>query len=138
MKCYANRVTTRLISIPPEAPIVATMNGPKTRILPEQADRQSDSVQEFKFITLLVVAGGANSPTALLIIQGSVDGVLWIDLVPGTLRTEAGTYFESLDSNTVGILPWIRARVVLAGGTAPSVSANVDIVSTGPFQLSNS
>ena len=138
MKCYANRVPNRLISIPSEAPVVATLNGQKLRILPDQSDRQTDAAQEFKFISVLVFAGGANSPTAQLVIQGSVDGAIWIDLVLGTVRTDAGTFFEALDSNSVGLLPWVRARLVLAGGTAPSVSANVDVVSTGPFQLSNS
>jgi hypothetical protein len=36
------------------------------------------------------------------------------------------------------LLPWVRARLVIAGGTAPSVVANVDVVSTGSFTLSSS
>ena len=138
MKCYANRVNSRLLSIPPENPVVAPVNGGKFRIFPDQSDHQTDAVQDFVFITVLVFAGGANSPTAQLVIQGSTDGQLWIDLVLGTVRTEAGTYVEGLNGNGFGLLPWVRARLVLAGGTPPSVSANVEVVSTGAFQLSNS
>lgn len=138
MKCYANRVTTKLINTPPQTPVTVTQNGPGVRILPDQSDRLNDSVQEFKFITLLVVSGGASSPTAQLVIQGSIDGITWVDLVLGTVRTDPGTYAEALDSATVGLLPWVRARLVLAGGTAPSAVASVDIVSTGGFSLSTS
>ena len=137
MKCYANRVTTRLINTPPQNPVTATMNGQGQRILPDQSDRQSDSTQEFKFITVLVFTGGANSPTAQIIIQGSVDGVAWFDVLPGTDRTDPGTYNEALDSNTIGLLPWVRAKLVIAGGTAPGVVAAVDVVSTGPFSFSS-
>ena len=138
MKCYANRVTTRLLGVPVGAPVTATVNGASQRILPEQSDRQTDAVQEFKFITSMTFTGGLTSPTAQIIIQGSLDGVAWIDLLLGTVRTDPGTYAEALDSATVGLLPWVRARLVLAGGTAPSVVANVDVVSTGPFTLSSS
>ena len=138
MKCYANRVTTRLMNTPPQTPVTVTQNGPGVRILPDQSDRLNDSVQEFKFISLLTFSGGANSPTAQLIIQGSVDGFTWVDLVLGTVRTDPGTYAEALDSANVGLLPWVRAKLVIAGGTAPGVVASVDIVSTGGFQLSSS
>ena len=137
MKCYANRVTTRLLNTPVSPPVAVTTNGTGVRILPEQSDRQTDAVQEFKFITSLTFSGGLTSPTAQLIIQGSLDGVAWNDLVLGTVRTDPGTYTEPLDSATVGLLPWVRARLVLAGGTAPSVVATVDVVSTGPFTLSS-
>ncbi len=138
MKCYANRVTTRLMATPPQTPVTTTTNGGGQRILPDQSDRQTDAVQEFKFITILVLTGGVTSPTGQLILQGSVDGVTWVDLILGTARTEAGTYVEALDSNTVGLLPWVRARLVLAGGTNFGAVATVDVVSTGPFSLSSS
>ncbi len=138
MKCYANRVSTRLMNTPPGTPVTVTTNGTGQRVLPNQADDQSDSQQEFKFITTLVLTGGVTSPTGQLIIQGSVDGVSWVDLVAGTVRTEAGTYNEGLDSATVGLLPWVRARLVLAGGTNFGAVATVEVVSTGPFQLSSS
>ncbi len=138
MKCYANRVTTRLMNTPPQTPVTVTTNGGGQRILPEQSDRQSDAVQEFKFITTLVLTGGVTSPTGQIIIQGSVDGMGWVDLVLGTARTEAGTYVEALDSTTVGLLPWVRAKLVLAGGTNFGAVATVEIVSTGPFTLSSS
>lgn len=138
MKCYANRVTTRLLNTPVSPPVIVNTNGIGVRILPEQSDRQTDAVQEFKFITSMVFSGGLTSPTAQIIIQGSLDGANWSDLLLGTVRTDPGTYTEALDSNTVGLLPWVRARLVLAGGTNPGVVANVDIVSTGPFTLSSS
>ncbi len=138
MKCYANRVTTRLMNTPTGTPVTVTQNGAGQRILPNQADDQPDSQQEFKFITTLVLTGGVTSPTGQLVIQGSIDGIAWVDLVLGTVRTEAGTYNEGLDSATVGLLPWVRARLVLAGGTNFGAVATVDVVSTGPFQLTTS
>lgn len=138
MKCYANRVTTKLINTPPQTPVTVNQNGPGVRILPDQSDRLNDSVQEFKFITLLVLTGGVTSPTGQIVIQGSVDGITWVDLVAGTSRTATGTYVEALDSATVGLLPWVRAQLLLAGGTNFGAVASVDIVSTGGFQLSSS
>ncbi|MFN7132359.1 MAG: hypothetical protein ACK4N5_09755, partial [Myxococcales bacterium] len=99
---------------------------------------QPDSAQEFKFVTSLTFAGGVTTPTAQLVIQGSADGVTWMDLLMGASRTADGTYNETLDSTTVGLLPWVRARLVLGGGTAPNVYASVEVVSTGSFQLSTS
>ena len=136
MKCYANRVNTRLLNTPGLTPVTATLNGIGVRVFPDQSDRQGDSIQEFRFMTSLVFSGGASSPTAQLILQGSIDGMSWIDLVLGTVRNEAGTYYEGLDSNNVGILPWVRARLVIGGGTPPGVVAGVDIISTAPFTLS--
>ena len=54
----------------------------------------------------------------------------------GASRTADGTYPEAIDSSSVGLLPWVRARLVLGGGTAPNVYASVELVSTGSFQLS--
>ena len=51
---------------------------------------------------------------------------------------EAGTYVEALDSTTVGLLPWVRAKLVLAGGTNFGAVATVEVVSTGSFTLSSS
>jgi hypothetical protein len=138
MKCYANRITTRLMNIPSTAPVAVTTNGTGYRVLPGQSDDQPDSAQEFKFVTSLTFAGGVTTPTAQLVIQGSADGVTWIDLLMGASRTADGTYNETLDSTTVGLLPWVRARLVLGGGTAPNVYASVEVVSTGSFQLSTS
>ena len=137
MKCYANRVGNSLLNIPPAGPAVASFDGPGARILPDQADRLNDSVQEFKFLTRLNVSGGSGQPSAQLVISGSLDGVSWFDLAAGTAQTAPGSYTEVIDSNTVGLLPWIRGRLVLAGTTPPSCFCSIDIVSTGPFQLSS-
>ena len=138
MKLYANRTSTKLMNIPSGSPVTVTTNGTAYRALPAQSDQEPDDLPEFKFVTSLTFSGGATSPTAQLVIQGSVEGTTWIDLVSGTSRTSDGTYVEALDSTSVGLLPWTRARLVLAGGTAPSVYASVEIVSTASFQLSTS
>jgi hypothetical protein len=65
-----------------------------------------------------------------------VDGLNWIDLATGTQRGAAGTYVEMLDPANVGVLPWVRARVVLGGTANPNVDAQIELVSTGGFQLS--
>jgi hypothetical protein len=138
MKCYANRISVKLMNILSTATVAVTTAGTGYRILPGQSDDQSDASQEFKFVTSLTFAGGASTPTAQLVIQGSADGVAWVDLVSGASRTTEGTFNELLDSTSVGLLPWVRARLVLGGGTAPSVYASVEVVSTGSFQLSTS
>ena len=138
MKCYANRISIKLLSIPSTAPVAAITNGPGYRVLPGQSDDQTDAAQEFKFITSLTFLGGVTSPTAQIVIQGSADGVVWMDLLSGISRNADGTYNDSIDSTTVGLLPWVRARLVLGGATPPTVYASVEVVSTGSFQLSSS
>ena len=137
MKCFANRVTTRLFLVPSTASISASADGTAWRVLPEQGDRVSDALQEFKFVSTLTMSGGAGSPTAQVILQGSVDGTSWIDLATGTSRTADGTYKEILDNTSSALLPYIRARFSLGGSTPPSVFGVVDIISTAPFTLAS-
>ena len=138
MKCYANLVTTKLLNILSTAAVIVTTNGNGYRILPAQVDPQTDDAQDFRFVTSMTFSGGATSPTAQIFIQGSVDGVVWMDLASGASRTGAGTYSEVIEANNVALLPWVRARLVLTGGTNPTVYASVDVVSNGPFQLATS
>ena len=137
MKCYCNRVGSKLMMIPLAGAVAVTTDGKPVRILPEQNDGQTDAAQEYRFVTLLNVVGGTQ-PTAQLVIQGSVDGVLWFDVATGTSRTAAGLYAEIIDAPNSLLLPWVRARVLLGGTAAPTVDLVIDIVSTGPFQLSSS
>src|SRR5687768_14533261 len=137
MRCYANQLATKLLTIPATAPVAVNTAGTGYRILPGQADKQTDDVQDFRFVTSLTFAGGATSPTAQLVIQGSVDGVTWMDLAQGTSRTGAGTFLEVIEATGIALLPWVRARLVLGGGTAPNVYASVDVISNGPFSLSS-
>jgi hypothetical protein len=135
MKCYPNRFGTKLLNIPNSAQVAVTTVGTPYRVLPDEADGQPGSAQDYKVATYLNVTGG-NAPTAQVILQGSVDGANWIDLAIGTQRGAAGTYVEVLDPANVGVLPWVRARVVLGGTANPSVDAQIELVSTGGFQLS--
>lgn len=137
MRCYANQLATKLLSIPSTAPVAVNTAGTGYRILPGQADKQTDDVQDFRFVTSLTFAGGASTPTAQLVIQGSVDGVNWMDLALGASRTVAGTFLEVIEATGIALLPWVRARLVLGGGTAPNVYASVDVISNGPFSLSS-
>lgn len=137
MRCYANQVTSKLLNLAAGAAVTATTNGASYRILPNQADQQTDDLQDFRFVTSLTFSGGATSPTAQVVIQGSVDNINWMDLASGTQRTTAGTYAEVVESSGVALLPYVRARFVLGGGTAPSVYGTVDVISNGPFQLSS-
>lgn len=134
MKCYANRYSSKLLNIPSTAQVAVTTDGTPYRILPDQGDGQTDAAQDYKCVVSLNVAGG-NAPTAQVVVQGSVDGVAWIDLATGTQRNAAGTFKEILDPANVGLLPWIRARVVLGGTANPSVDVTAELVSTGGFQL---
>jgi hypothetical protein len=134
MRCYANRYGTKLL-----ATLASTTNvdGAGYRILPDQSDNQNDASQDYKVVTSLNVAGGAGTPSAQLVVQGSVDGSTWIDVVLGAVRTAPGTYREVLDGNAA-LLPWVRVRLVVAGTTPPSVDASAEVVSTGGFTLAAS
>ncbi len=136
MQCYPNRYGTKLMNIAPSAQLAVTTNGTPYRVLPDESDNQPNSSQDYKLVTYLNVTGGT-SPTAQVFLQGSVDGVNWMDLVPGTSRTAVGAYVEVLDPPNIGILPWIRARVVLGGTAVPTFDAQVELVGTGSFQLSS-
>lgn len=86
----------------------------------------------------LTVSGGVTSPTAQVVWQTSVDGVNWFDLAAGTSRTSAGTYFEVLDPNA-SLLGWVRAKVLLTGGTNFSITSFVaDLVATEGIGLATS
>jgi hypothetical protein len=137
MKCYANRYSTKLLNIPSTAQVAVTTEGTGYRLLPDQSDGQTDAAQDYKVVTNLNVTGGT-SPTAQIVVQGSVDGSTWIDLATGTQRGAAGNFREVLDPANVGLLPWVRARVVLGGTANPSVDVTVELVSTGGFQLATS
>ena len=134
MKCYANRYSSKLLNILSTGQVNVTTDGTPYRILPDQNDGQTDAAQDYKCVVSLNVAGGT-APTAQVVVQGSVDGVAWIDLATGTQRNAAGTYKEILDPANVGLLPWVRARVVLGGTANPSVDVTAELVSTGGFQL---
>ena len=135
MKCDPHRFGTKLMAIASGTPVAVTTNGTPYRVLPDEADGQPNSAQDYKLSTYLNVVGGT-APTAQVVLQGSVDGVNWIDLATGTQRGAAGTYVEMLDPANVGVLPWVRARVVLGGTANPNVDAQIELVSTGGFQLS--
>lgn len=138
MKCFANRVQTRLFLVPNSTPINVSTSGTAWRVLPDASDNQGDAVQDFKFVTSFTMSGGAGSPTAQVVIQGSMDGTDWIDLATGASRTADGTYKELLDNTSMPLLPFIRARFSLGGTTAPNVYGVVDLISTAAFQLSSS
>ena len=136
MKCYANRVGLRLLNIPGSAPVIAPVDGVPYRLLPDQSDHATDAVQDYRFVSTMNVSGGSGSPTAQVVIQSSVDGVVWYDIAQGATRSAPGVYPEFMDNAALPILPWIRAHLNVAGTTPPSVFVTVDIVATGPFQLS--
>ncbi|MFZ5480638.1 MAG: hypothetical protein ACOZNI_28000 [Myxococcota bacterium] len=135
MRCYAYQLSTKLLQILSTAAVAVTTNGTTYRILPGNGDLQTDDAQDFRFVTSMNFSGGATSPTAQWVIQGSVDGSTWLDLATGVSRTAPGTYLEVIEAANVALLPYIRARLVLGGGTNPTVYGTVDAVSNGPFQL---
>lgn len=136
MKCYCNRYGSKLLLIPLAGAVTVTTDGKAARVLPDQTDGQTDANQDYRFVTTLNVVGGSGSPAVTLIIQGSADGTTWVDVAAGTVRTAPGLYTEIIDNANSQLLPWIRVRVVVAGTTPPAADCSVDIVSTGPFQLS--
>ena len=43
MKCYPNRYSTKLVSVPSGTPVSVTTNGTGYRLLPDEADGQSNA-----------------------------------------------------------------------------------------------
>ena len=138
MKCYAYQVVTHLLQLLSAAPVAVTTNGTAYRILPGSGDDQTDDAEDFRFVTSMTFSGGASSPTAQWVLQGSVDGATWIDVATGTSRTAAGTYLEVIEAAGIALLPWVRVKLLLGGGTAPTVYGSVDVIANGPFALSTS
>src|SRR5436190_20299416 len=105
MKCYCNRFASKLLNIPLATPVTVTTTGTPYRSLPDQSDGQTDAAQDYKFVSNLNFVGGSGTPTAQLVIQGSVDGVLWFDVASGTSRTAAGVYPEVIDAASGLLMP---------------------------------
>lgn len=77
--------------------------------------------------------GGATSPTTDCALQHSIDKATWIDVEASTQLTADGTAKEITAITALG--PFIRVTTKLGGGTKPSATAKVVLMSTVQFKL---
>ena len=127
----AHRHTATLLDVS-EATATA-QTGSTYSVVPADGDGQADSAQGFRAFLFATQSGGATSPTTDVKVETSPDGTNWIEVASITQLTADGSKGE-LDAITA-LGPNVRARTLLAGGTAPNHTAKVVLASNGPFRL---
>ena len=115
-------------------------SGPALRILPSSEDNLRDGDQSFQLLALVGQNGGATSPSSKVKLQTSFDKTNWIDVLESTPVTTNGSRVETKDTTPANtpLLTWIRAVSVLGGETKPNHTAEVWLVSDGPFSCKRS
>mgnify|MGYP000862453069 CR=1 FL=1 len=127
----AHRYTATLLEI---ADATATaQTGSTYAIVPADGDGQVDSNQGFRVFVFATQSGGATSPTTDAKIETGPDGTNWVEVATMTQLTADGSRGELKSITALG--PFLRARTVLAGGTAPNHTARIILASDGPFRL---
>jgi hypothetical protein len=107
--------------------------GSSYAVLPADGDGQADSAQGFRALISATQSGGATSPTTDVKVETSADGTNWVEVAGSTQLTADGSTYEFKALEALG--PLVRARTALGGGTLPSHTAKVVLVSNGPFRL---
>lgn len=132
MQLLDQRSNTPLMNVTP------AVNTSKTGTTYRLGDLTPESPQNpvFKISTVVSANGGASTPTAQVVVETSSDGVNWVQAAAGTVRAADGTtYPEVLDPNGGWLGPYVRAKLLLAGGTLPNATAFVELISNQPFSL---
>lgn len=71
----------------------------------------------------LTQSGGATAPTAELILEWSANGTDWIRFLSASTASGTPSMILSADGGSINVARYVRARLVVAGGTAPAVVA---------------
>lgn len=102
--------------------------GAAYRLRPVVGDGVVDDAQVFTFVAKTQFNGGATTPTGQVVIEGSADNATWYPIANGTVRTSDNSIAAEQvpEVTNMRIPPYIRAKTVLAGGTAPTL-ANVTV-----------
>lgn len=131
MTLYPHRNATRLLSV--TVAVNTNQTGTPFRIAGQDPSLGPPAV---KISTVVSASGGASTPTAQVVIETSADGITWIQAAQGTARAaDASTYPEVLDPTNGFLELFVRARLVLGGGTLPNATCQVEVVGDRPFVL---
>lgn len=131
MKFYKNMATLLAVT----TAVATDQTGTTYRIETNSEDGIPDTEQDFQFYFYGSQSGGASSPTSQIKIQTSPDNVNWVDNVESTQLTADGDKAETKSHSTLPLLRYVRAVTTLGGGTNPSHTCEVRILSNGPFRL---
>lgn len=115
-----------------------TKTGDRVELETIHGDGINDVDQRFVIHFLTVQTGGASSPTTTPKVQHSVDGTNWIDLVTATAISAdtAGAPEVKDTTNITGpVFRYLRGVMTLGGGTAPTSSVVIKLVSNAAFRL---
>lgn len=118
--------------------VVVTTTGSTYKILGSPRDDVSGAEQEFAFVFEGSQTGGASSPTADLKVQTSIDGSVWHDVCSATQMTSgapAVSEFKQGAEDVPLVCKYVRAKLTLAGGTNPTTTCSVNIISNGRFTI---
>ena len=102
-------------------------------VLPADGDGVADYSQSFRVFLSASQTGGATSPTTSVKVETSTDGTNWVEAALSTQLTADGGVSEMKAITALG--PLVRARTILGGGTKPSHTAKVVLVSNGAFRI---
>lgn len=131
MKLHWYRPGTKLLQV--LTGVNTDQTGPIYRLAP--GSDASDVINVKVFVTQNA-SGGASTPTHQVVIESSTDGVAWVTAITGTSRAADGTiYTEYLDGADLFLGPYIRAKLALGGGTKPTATCKVELISDRPLQV---
>ena len=116
------------------AAVATEQTGHTFRIETNAEDGVRDHEQEFQVYFYGNQTGGASSPTSQILLQTSPDNTIWYDVVQSTELTATGEKAETRDVGGAPLLKFVRAKTALGGGTAPSHTCEVRLVSNGSFR----
>lgn len=107
--------------------------GTSYTVVPADGDGVADSSQTFRVFLFGSQSGGATTPTTVVKLETSPDGTTWVEAATSTQLQADGNVGEFKSVTALG--PYVRARSLLGGGTPPSHTAKVVLVSDAPFRL---
>lgn len=131
MYAFPYRSATKLLAV--TVATNTTQTGTAFRLAPQDPATGAPVV---KVSTVVSATGGASTPTAQVVLETSADGTTWLTAATGAARAADGqTYAEVLDPANGFVELYVRARLVLAGGTPPSATCQVEVVADRAFVL---
>lgn len=104
------------------------------RVETNAEDGVQDHEQDFQVYFYGSQSGGASSPTSQMVLQTSPDNERWYDVTESTELTADGEKAETKDVNGAPLLRYVRVKTALGGGTKPSHTCEVRLVSNGSFR----
>lgn len=113
----------------------ATETGSTYEIVPVKGGVVHQGNQEIHAVVSYTTEGGASSPTMDATIETSVDGTSWYTWGGITQVTTNTSGVQQIYTTSKFFYRYVRAKLTLGGGTAPTTACKVDLVSNGKFKL---